>query len=158
MRVLASICGAAILVGLFFIVFSQIIPSTESKVPNIFFVEIDVELAFDKYEFTWDEAKSTIAVTKYWKGKPVLTVTNELSVQQDALLKYFYSKLDYTVIQPNAPTSTDGSWWHITNHGHSFSIRNPDYNIEQRNLYHLNKLVKNIKKFSNIKKYGVANT
>ena len=93
MKVLASICGAVILVGLFFLVFSQIIPSTESKVPNIFVVEIDVELAFDKYEFTWDEAKSTIAVTKYWKGKPVLTVTNELSVQQDAPSEVFLLKV-----------------------------------------------------------------
>lgn len=158
MRVLVSAFGAAIVVALIFVVFSQIIPNNENKQSNIFTVKVNVELAYDKYEFIWNEKESTIVVIKTWKGKPSLDITTELTAQEDAILKSIYSKLDLTVIDPNSPLSTDGSWWHITNHGHSFSIRNPDYNIKQRNLYQLHKLVKNIEKFSTIKKYGETNT
>ncbi|MGJ8692756.1 MAG: hypothetical protein ACSHW0_09770 [Thalassotalea sp.] len=158
MRILFSILGGALLVLMFFVLLSLIIPSSENAQGNVFTFKEDVELAYDKYEFTWDESKSTVTVIKTWKGKPSLDITVELTAQQDALLKSAYSKIDFTLIDPNSPTSTDGSWWYINNHGNSFKIRNPDYNVKQRNLESLYKLVKYIEKFSTIKKYGEINT
>ncbi|MCP4322054.1 MAG: hypothetical protein GY787_09430 [Alteromonadales bacterium] len=158
MRVVLSIIIGALIVALFFVGFSYLIPSEDNVQKNIFSVQIDEELNYNKYEYIWNEQKSSIVGIQLFKGKPVLDVTTELSAQEDALIKSAYYDIDFTQIIPEAPLSTDGSWWYITNHGHSLKIRNPDSKAAERHLLKVSKLVRYIESFSELKKYGKTNT
>ena len=158
MRVMLSIIAGSLLVALFFIGFSYLIPSSGSNQPNVFSVKIDEELNYNKYEYTWNEQESNIVGTKIFKGTAVLDVTTDLNAQEAAIIKAAYYDINFIEIDPTAPLSTDGSWWYITNHGHSIKIRNPEYNANKRNLRKLSKLVRFIESFSELKKYGKTNT
>ena len=158
MRVVFSIIIGALLVAIFYIGFSYLIPSEKTNQENVFSVKIDEELNYNKYEYTWNEQESNIVGTKTFKGKAVLDVTTDLNAQEAAILKAAYYDINFIEINPKAPLSTDGAWWYITNHGHSIKIRNPDYNANERNLHKLSKLIRFIESFSELKKYGKTNT
>ena len=158
MRVVLSIIIGALLVVVFFIGFSYLIPSENANQKNVFSVKIDEELNYNKYEYIWSEQDSNIIGIKIFKGKAVLDVTTALSSEENAILKSAYYDINFQNINHKAPLSTDGSWWHITNQGHSIKVRNPDTKIGERNLRKVSKLVRFIESFSELKKYGKTNT
>ena len=157
MRALLPIIAGSLLVALFFVGFSYLIPSSDSNPSNVFSIKIDEDLSYYKYEYTWNKQESNIAGTKTFKGKVVLEVTTDLSAQEAAILKAAYYDINFIEINSKAPLSTDGSWWYITNHWHSIKIRNPEYNANERNLHKPSKLVKFIESFREFKKYGKTN-
>ena len=158
MKLLLSIIAGLVITGLFFAAFSLFIPRAELASSSIFTVKIDDELRFEKYEYTWNESESSLTSTKFFKDEAVLDITSDLSSEENSLIKSAYYEIDFLQIVSEAPLSTDGSWWYVTNNGTLMNIRNPYYAPSKRNLVNLGKLVKLMESFSKIKMYGKTNT
>jgi len=150
MKVFLSIIIAIFVVVLFFIGFSYLVPNSIGKVENVFYVKIDEALNYNKYQYTWNEQESKLLAVKTYKGKEVLKIVTSLSHEENSFLKSAYYEVNFLNVIQEDKISTDGSWWYIENHGNTMKIRNPDNNVEGRNLQELSKLIRFIERISEL--------